>query len=321
MFRKRRLLVNAVTLIPGVTSLPPVKRFMERRVLGTGGSDSARYCYSVWLRHLVLAADSGMNTHPRTVAELGPGDSLGMGLAALLSGAGRYYAFDVVPHADVLRNLAVFEELVQLFRRREPIPDAAEFPLAAPLLRDYSFPAAILTPERMRLALDPARLDAIRASMRNCASGDSLIQYRAPWFSDQVIERGSVDMIFSQAVLEHVDQLREVYECMHQWLAPGGFLSHQVDLQCHGWASEWNGHWTYSDLMWKLVRGKDSWLINRQPASTHIALIEASGFRTLRVERTQQESHITRAQLARRFRDMPEEDLRTSGLFVQAVRA
>jgi SAM-dependent methyltransferase len=320
MFRRRRLVVNAITFVPGVAKLPLVKRFMERRVLGTGGSDSARYCYSVWLRHLVSAAASGLNTYPGTVAELGPGDSLGMGLAALLSGAGRYYAFDVVPHANALRNQAVFEELIELFRSRAPIPDEAEFPQASPKLRDYAFPAAILTPERMQRSLASARLDEIRASMRNCTAGDSLIQYRAPWYSDQVLEPGSVDMIFSQAVLEHVDLLFEVYRCMCQWLAPGGFISHQIDLQCHGWAEEWNGHWTYSDLMWKLIRGKDSWLINREPASVHLAQMQNAGFRILRVGRDHRDSRITRTDLARRFRDMTDEDLRTSGVFVQAAR-
>ena len=53
MIRKRRVLLNALTFVPGVTALPPVKRILQRRVTGTGGTDSARYCYSVWLRQLV----------------------------------------------------------------------------------------------------------------------------------------------------------------------------------------------------------------------------------------------------------------------------
>src|SRR6267378_2839545 len=39
---------------------------------GTGGTVSARYCYSVWLRHLVRAAKAGCDAWPRVVAEVRP---------------------------------------------------------------------------------------------------------------------------------------------------------------------------------------------------------------------------------------------------------
>ena len=52
---------------------------------GTGGTSSARYCYSVWLRHLSLLKENGMHNIPETIAEIGPGDSLGIGLNALIT--------------------------------------------------------------------------------------------------------------------------------------------------------------------------------------------------------------------------------------------
>ena len=54
--------------------------------------------------HLVMAHRSGLSTQPEVVAELGPGDSLGIGMAALLTGAEVYYAFDVVEYASNQRN-------------------------------------------------------------------------------------------------------------------------------------------------------------------------------------------------------------------------
>ena len=82
----RATLAGLATYVPGYEYLEP-----------TGGTSSARYCYSVWLRHLVMAYDSGLlQRPPATVAELGPGDSIGIGLAALLSGARKYHALDVV---------------------------------------------------------------------------------------------------------------------------------------------------------------------------------------------------------------------------------
>ena len=79
-----------------LTYIPPIDKRLTNT---TGGTSSARYCYSVWLRHLIRAGETGLSTQPKVVAELGPGDSLGIGLAALVSGSSLYYALDIVPYA------------------------------------------------------------------------------------------------------------------------------------------------------------------------------------------------------------------------------
>src|SRR5437016_7019160 len=126
---------NAIRLSRGrLVQLRPILRGLRTYVSrhpdrkGTGGTGSARYCYSIWLRHLVQARLAGVEALPHTVAELGPGDSLGTGLTALLTGADSYQALDVVEHAQAATNLQVFEELIPLLARREPIPGPDEFP-------------------------------------------------------------------------------------------------------------------------------------------------------------------------------------------------
>src|SRR5450631_1044571 len=117
------------TYIPGIATL-------HRHITHTGGTDSARYCYSVWLRHLIKRYQSGLFIRPPSrVAEFGPGDSIGIGLAALLCGADRYYGLDALPLANLRRNLSVLDELVELFRARLPIPGDVEFPNVRPKLR------------------------------------------------------------------------------------------------------------------------------------------------------------------------------------------
>jgi hypothetical protein len=267
-----------------------------------------------------MAGESGLNTNPRVVAELGPGDSLGVGIAALLSGADHYNAIDVVQHASVERNLSVLDELVALFGKREDIPDEEEFPLVEPPLQSYKFPSHILTADRLGNALRSDRLERLRASLIDCSAGESLIKYRAPWFRTDVIKERSIDLIFSQAVLEHIDRLQEMYHAMKLWLAPDGYLSHAVDLKSHGSASEWNGHWAYSEFAWTVVRGKEAWFINREPKSTHLRLLENEGFcivceRTMRGRNT-----LSRRQLAKRFRGLEDDDLTAAGLFFQATQ-
>ena len=65
---------------------------------------------------------------PETVAELGPGFSLGIGLAALLSGSKRLYTLDVVKHWDNEKNLVIFEELIEFFKNKTSIPNNNEYP-------------------------------------------------------------------------------------------------------------------------------------------------------------------------------------------------
>lgn len=307
----KSVLEGAVTLLPGAQAL-------ARRA--TGGTDSARYCYTVWLRHLVLAHRGGLRSFPGIVAELGPGDSIGIGLAALLSGAKRYVGLDLVTHANLERNLAMLEQLIDLFSRRSPIPGAEEFPGVRPRLEHYEFPAHILSESRLEEALAPARLERIRGALRGVAA-QAMIEYCAPWHDAAVIRPGSADMIFSQAVLEHVDDLAGAYAGMRRWLRPGGLMSHQIDFGSHGTAHEWNGHWCYSDLAWKLVRGRRPYLLNRQPRSVHARLLAAEGFRIVLEQRVTLPSGVARERLAPRFRDMPDDDLVTAGWFVQAVAA
>jgi len=306
--RPRALATGLASFVPGV------RRFMVR---GTGGTCSSRYCYTVWMRHLVKADAAGIPTAHPCVAELGPGDSLGAGLAAILSGAGRYIALDAKSHANPEQNLRIFEELLLLFRRREPIPDDIEFPLVRPKLRDYRFPSHILSEERLSSTLSEARIDAIRASIVGRPTSGITLEYRAPWTDPSVVVSGSVDFLFSQAVLEHVDDLETTYSAMRAWVKTDGFLSHSIDFTSHNLTRSWNGHWTLNDPAWRIVRGTRPYLINREPLSRHLALLSKNGFELVNVDK-QHASADPSLRLAKRFRAMHRDDMSTRGAFVQA---
>ena len=305
----KAILAGMATYIPGYDYLR-----------ATGGTDSARYCYSVWLRHLVLGhqylRQSGM---PGIVAELGPGDSIGIGLAALLSGVEKYFALDIVSYSDLQSNLEILDELVLLFSNRAEIPGDEEFPLINPKLQCYDFPHHLLSDESLNIALDPERLAEIRSSIKHVGDQQSRIQYQAPWADPAVIRPHSVDMIYSQAVLEHVDDLPVVYEGMQRWLKPNGVMTHQIDYKCHGRADAWNGHWTYSDPIWKLVVGRRPYLLNRMPHSEHMRLMQENGFDIVVEKPIRTASELRKRQLAARFRTLSEGDLTTSGAFVVAM--
>jgi len=251
------------------------------------------------------------------LAELGPGDSLGIGLAALIAGAERYFAFDVRPFSNPAYNLRIFDELVELFRARQPVPSQSEIVEIKPAIQDESFPSRILTNEHLEQALRSQRIRALRDALEEPGAGDHRpISYVAPWFDAALVRERTIDWIFSQAVMEHVDDLQFVYESCNKWLKPGGVMSHQIDFRSHGTASSWVGHRTYSDTVWRLVRGARPYLINRQPLSEHRKLLGEIGLNLVEQDIVTANPTIGRARLADRFSSWSDEDLSSAGAFI-----
>src|SRR5580704_3770590 len=99
---------GAATYVPFAYSVLGQKRMMPAGV-------TAEYCYRVALKHLLLADEITGNGVPDVVAELGPGDTIGVGIASLLSGASRYIGIDVRRFLDADASRAIARELVALF--------------------------------------------------------------------------------------------------------------------------------------------------------------------------------------------------------------
>ena len=300
---------KAFPLSKGLLTWVPALDAWRRRHAITGGTDTPRYCYSVWLRHLVMLHRYGFKTTGARIGELGPGDSIGIGLAALLSGANQYVGLDIVPFSAKADLESILEELIQLYSRRAPIPDQDEFPSVRPRLESYKFPGHLIEWGNFSF-----RTENVRAVLRAGFIGSDFLQYKAPWTSSNEIAMASLDLIFSQAVLEHVDDLDETYKAMSLWLTPGGYASHVIDFTSHGLSPFWNGHWAYSDFEWRLVRGRREFLLNREPLSTHLACIKKVGLELVFLEQNSQRNHLNRQDLSGQFRALDADDLRTSGV-------
>jgi len=260
------------------TLIPATARFAN---LAAGSPVGARYFYSVWLRHLVSIAKIRPQFSYAVVAELGPGDALGLGLCALLSGARRYIGLDRIAFGLRADNLTMLGELADLFRARAPIPNDTEMPGVFPKLDDYAFPHRILPDEALVASLATPRLAQLREALQGAAvlsDDDGPLSYAAPWDAGHRVRPASVDLLVSQAVLEHVDDVDAAYAAMRRWLKPEGIMSHRIDYTCHGITRDWYGHWTVSPALWRIVRGKRAYLINRLPHSVHVNSMKRNRF-------------------------------------------
>jgi hypothetical protein len=342
--RLKPLLFGLATVVPGVYAA------LSRP---TGGTDSPRYCYTVWLRHLVTARAAGLERHPSVVAEMGPGDSLGVGLAALISGADAYYAVDVVQRADVDMCLRVFDGVLELFERCARLPDAVEYPRVRPTLTSYEFPHELFEGDALRRALDPVRVKRLRAavaalgttsgpdqpgedaprvgadrepstttSRRSVVTREgqptrSVITYVDPAHAD-VIPAGAVDLVISQGVLEYPDDLRATHEQIARWLRPGGVASHAVDFGAHQTSNAWDGHWTISDFGWACLRGRQPYFLNRVPHSGHLEAMRSAGLAIVSDRIETQPPQAARSALAPRFAGLSDADRSIRCAFIQA---
>ena len=295
-------------LIKGIGSfaIPPLQK--AHKPLET---ESAERSYSIFLRHLSLLKSVGVTRLPKTVAELGPGSTLGAGFAALIAGAHKYYALDFVDHSNLNTNLKVFDDLVSFFRRKAAIPASGQHSMIFPDLDSYEFPDC--------LSFDPhsasfeERVSKIREDIVHGTGG--FFEAAAPWMQSNMIKEASIDWLFSHSVLEHVDDLSGTFRAIAKWLKQGAYSSHLIDFDCHGLAHEWNGHWAISDGIWFAIRGKRPYLLNRDWCETYLQLAAENGLVSLLEMRNKRYDELIREQFGPRFRVMSDQDARTRMIF------
>ena len=305
-------------LLKSIPGIEYIFEFNKR----TGGSCSARYCYSVWLRHLIYAYKNGYNSVPKIVAELGPGDTLGTGFAALISGAEKYIALDIKKYSDVNENLKIFDELVSLFKNKTDLPNEDEFKEIRPLLDNYDFPSYIFNSNQLNTLLNENRISSIKNAIIEIHSSieNKFIEYKVPWNNHIDLKNESVDMLFSQAVLQDVNNLEDTYKKISLLLKPNGIQSHDIGFKSCKTADTWFGHWEYSELEWKIIKGRKKIFINREPYSTHFKFLNSNQSKIIFEQRRIAETKINRNNLANRFTSLTDSDLTTYSVFIQAKK-
>ena len=296
--------------------------YKKKLPVATGGTINSRYCYTVWLRHLIHASNSGYQIEGSTVAELGPGDSLGTGLAALLCGCRHYYALDIFKYWDAQRNVVIFDELVELLRQKTDLPGDTEFPRTTPRLDDYSFPSHILHEELLQESLSAERINKIRIELVNSENSkvNEFFNSYVPWDDGSIMEKGSVDLFFSQAVLQSVNDPDATYASMRSWLKTGGIMSHSIDFSSVGLTKSWNGHWTFTDKEWEIIKNKTVIPLNRASLGDHLTLLNKYDLQLTQKITYAGDAGFNETDLAKRFRDMTMESRSTRGAFLQAVK-
>lgn len=223
----------------------------------------------------------------KTLLEYGPGDLPGVALLMLAHGARRVHCADRFA-------------LLQLTPTNRAALAALEEGCAGEV--------------RARFAAARAALEAQLAG--GPASG---IDYRIHAHGLAGL-RGSVDLAYSRAVLEHVDDLDATFADLAAALAPGGVSVHQVDLKSHGLHRRNPLDFlTWPQPLWSLMySGKgvpNRWRVDRYRDALRRAGLEATLWQPT-AEASARDIAEVRPRLARPFRGTSDADLAWLGFWL-----
>ena len=111
MALNRKILRSFISYVPLLNTIISKK--------GTGGSNSGEYCFEMWKMHKHQVLENGGNNFS-VVAVIGPGDSIGSGLCALIEGTQKYLALDSINHIDSLAERKIFQEIKNIYQKESP---------------------------------------------------------------------------------------------------------------------------------------------------------------------------------------------------------
>jgi SAM-dependent methyltransferase len=222
---------------------------------------------------------------PRAILELGPGDSVGLSLAARAHGLERAYLVDVGDFAT--RDMTVYRRLADALRSK-----------------------GFKLPERLDLSDRDAMLKSVDATY--LTSGTSALG---------TIPDASVDVVFSTAVLEHVSryEFKRLMEELYRVMTPGAVAHHWVDLMDHlGGALN---NLRFSERVWESgLMANSGFYTNRLRFTEILDIVKGAGFKFAVTQVTTWPTLPTpRQALASPFDALPEEELKiaTFGLLMQ----
>ncbi len=222
----------------------------------------------------------------KCMLEYGPGDLPGVALLMYAHGAAKVYCVD-------------------------------RFPLMA--LSEKNAHALALLLERLPPRIRSRAEVAVRQWENSRHQADRAIEYlvRPNGLSSL---KGEVDIVFSRAVLEHVNELEATYFDMAGALRPDGIAIHMVDLRSHGLHRRNRLDFlSWPEPMWNVMySGKG--LPNRHRVNSYRAMEERAGLIRVSLRAAEvalpHEVDEVRAHLARRFQEITDEDLAWLGFWL-----
>lgn len=268
MFDKKlifSIIKGIITFIPGANCIINTNR------KNTHSSSSALFCYNLWGRIYLLLKENNINSHFDSIAEIGTAGSYGVGFCSILTGTKKFTALEIENNFNIEENLKLLEEIFELFKNRTKLTNnfpQLNIPLEAKHVNTFPFEEIDINTLKNKKAL-------IEISLKE-QKKTNLIETILNWEDKSDL---NFDFIYSRAVMEHVNMPENIYKKIYENLKTNNYMLHDIELHSHDLTSKLNGHLRISSLLWKIIKGKRKYFLNRTTAKEHQEYIIKNNFK------------------------------------------
>ncbi len=254
--------------------------------------EGVEYVDEVFREYLEVGQFSTADILGKKILEVGPGDNFGVALKFIAAGAEQVVALDRFSQIrDSNKEANVYRCLEQDLSQSEALKMKSAYGMV-----------------NGKIQVDPQMIDY----WENCP----VESYKS---SD------GFDLIVSRSVLEHVADLKVVFEAFARLLKPGGTMIHRVDLRAHGMFTDRSDMFflTLPSWWWSAI-GSRTGNINRTRCESYTQLIRQTGFEVTNWIINHHYSDFSvksvRPNLAREFSPLSDEELSVAGFSFSARR-
>lgn len=247
-----------------------------------------RDCVGAYFDRLgIVPADIPAFLAGKTLMEYGPGDFPGVAALMVARGASKVWCVDRFPLVNLSeKNARVLGQLVESCQ-------GAERERLLSCLKDAANPAAGFDPRRIEYLVRPGGLSCLHET---------------------------VDLVFSRAVLEHVNDLDASFADMTAAMRPGALAIHLVDLRSHGLhKSNPLDFLAWSPALWDLMYSAkgvpNRWRVDRYRAALAALPLDQLALEPTKLATAEQVAAV-RPLLAKPFREVSDEDLLWLGFWL-----
>ncbi len=207
-----------------------------------------------WLTFLALYTDCTASLRGKVVLELGPGADLGVGLITLYLGAKQYNSLDVNNLVDTVPSL-FYDELFN--KIHDKIGNGDD------------------TIDHLKEQL----------ALTNSGNNDRLNYVCRDDFDIRTFGKNSIDIVFSQAAIEHFDDIEKAFQQLSEVIKPGGFLVAEIDLNTHTrWLRDVDplNIYRYPEWLYKALKFRGA--PNRVRPIKYIKALEENGWENIYIK-------------------------------------